>query len=84
MDEEGVRCPEDIALVGFDDIELARHIGLTTMRQPMSEMGSMAVHRLFERMKAPRMEPIHKTFIPTLIVRRTSGQDSSARKVITQ
>ncbi len=84
IDEEGVRCPEDIALVGFDDIELARHIGLTTMRQPMSEMGSLAVHRLFERMKDPRMEPIFKTFIPTLIVRRTSGQDCSVRKVITQ
>ncbi|MGD0339571.1 MAG: LacI family DNA-binding transcriptional regulator [Bacteroidota bacterium] len=77
MDEEGVRCPEDIALVGFDDIELARHIGLTTMRQPMSEMGSLAVHRLFERMKQKNLEPIFKTFVPTLVVRRTSGPINS-------
>ena len=84
MDEEDVRCPEDIALVGFDDIELARHIGLTTMRQPMSEMGSLAIQRLFERMKDPNLEPILKTFIPTLIIRRTSGQKYSAGNVITQ
>jgi LacI family transcriptional regulator len=73
IDEAGIRCPEDIALVGFDDIELARHIGLTTMRQPMSDMGSLAVQRLFERMKDAAIEPIHKTFVPSLVVRKTTG-----------
>ena len=72
MEEAGIRCPEDIALIGFDDIELARHIGLTTMRQPMSEMGTLAVQRLFERMKNEKLEPIFKTFLPTIVVRRTS------------
>jgi DNA-binding LacI/PurR family transcriptional regulator len=80
MNEAGVRCPEDIAMVGFDDIELARHIGLTTMRQPMAEMGSLAVQRLFERMKDPNLKPIFKTFVPTLVVRRTSGNDLSDKR----
>lgn len=79
LDEEGVRCPEDIALVGFDDIELARHIGLTTMRQPMSDMGTLAVQRLFERMKNPDLEPVFKTFVPKLIIRRTSSPMDSLR-----
>jgi DNA-binding LacI/PurR family transcriptional regulator len=77
MEETGIRCPEDIALIGFDDIELARHIGLTTMRQPMSEMGTLAVQRLFERMKNEKLEPIFRTFLPTLVVRRTSELISS-------
>ena len=72
MEEAGVRCPEDIALIGFDDIELARHIGLTTMGQPMSEMGTLAVQRLFERMKNAKLKPIFKTFLPKLVERRTS------------
>ncbi len=77
MEEEGIHCPEDIAVVGFDDIELARHIGLTTMKQPISEMGSLAVQRLFERMKYPEAKPISKTFVPKLVVRRTSGSTPS-------
>jgi LacI family transcriptional regulator len=82
MNEKHVRCPEDIALIGFDDIELARHIGLTTMMQPMAEMGSLAVQRLFERMKNPDLKPIFKTFLPTLVVRRTSGPIYQTAKMI--
>ncbi len=84
VEEAGVRCPEDIAIIGFDDIELARHIGLTTMRQPMSEMGSLAVQRLFERMKNKELEPILKTFLPKLVIRRTSGSIASMKETIPQ
>jgi LacI family transcriptional regulator len=70
--EAGLRCPEDIALIGFDDIELSGPLGLTSMRQPMSEMGSLTIQRLIERMNHPKLLPDHKTFEPTLIVRRTT------------
>jgi LacI family transcriptional regulator len=70
--EAGLRCPEDIALVGFDDIELSGPLGLTSMRQPMSEMGSLTIQRLLERIKHPSILPDHKTYEPTLIVRRTT------------
>jgi LacI family transcriptional regulator len=68
-----VRVPEDLAIVSFDDIELAQHAQLTTMRQPMYEMGVLALEKLFARMKNPDSAPSLTTFLPSLIVRRSCG-----------
>ena len=68
----GLRCPEDISIVGFDDIELAGHLGLTTMRQPMFEMGVLAAESLLARLEDPTQEPTHRMFMPKLVVRNTS------------
>ena len=73
LNERGFRVPEEIAIVGFDDIELARHIKLTTMRQPMYQIGALAIERLVARMANPNMEILHTTFSPTLIVRDSCG-----------
>ncbi len=73
LTESNLRVPEDVAVVGFDDIELARHIRLTTMRQPMYQMGVLAIERLVARMSNPDMEILHTTFSPTLIVRESCG-----------
>lgn len=73
LNENGFRVPDDVALVGFDDIELARHMKLTTMRQPMFQMGVLAIERLVARMSNPGMEILHTTFSPTLIVRESCG-----------
>ena len=47
----GLRIPEDIAITGWDDIQLARFVSptLTTVRQPMRELGATAAKLLFER-----------------------------------
>ena len=71
--ELGVRIPEDIALVSFDDIELASQAQLSTMRQPMHEMGGLAVEKLRARMKDPSLPPTLTTFLPELVIRRTCG-----------
>lgn len=81
LGERGLRCPDDVAIIGFDDIELARHIGLTTMRQPLPDMGALASRRLLERMADPTLPPIHTTFVPTLVVRRSTFRDFRSNSV---
>jgi len=71
--ELGVRVPEDLAIVSFDDIELAQYAQLTTMRQPMYEMGILALEKLMTRMKNPSTPVTLSNFFPELIVRRTCG-----------
>lgn len=73
LTEGGKSCPDDIAIVSFDDIELASHLGLTTMRQPMHAMGELAVDMLFQRIKDPQAPVQHKKFKPELVIRKTCG-----------
>jgi len=44
----GLRCPADLSIVGFDDVRYARHLdpALTTIRQPMAQIGAEAVKLL--------------------------------------
>ena len=70
--ELNISVPRDVAVVGFDDIHQAATEGLTTIRQPMLEVGSQAALMLLERMKNPRL-PAEKRILPVeLIVRETS------------
>lgn len=73
LKEAGLRCPDDIALVGFDDIELARYLGITTIRQPMFEMGALAIEVFQRRLKGRQGPPIHKQFVPELVIRTSSS-----------
>ena len=49
--------PGDLAVVGFDDADLARALDLTTVRQPFEESGRAGVQLLLERMQDPRPQP---------------------------
>lgn len=51
--DAGVRVPEDLAVVGFDDSELAEHLDLTTVRQPLEESGALAVRTLIDQLADP-------------------------------
>jgi LacI family transcriptional regulator len=72
--ESGLKLPDDIAVVGFDDITFAAfpEIGLTTIRQPKFEMGRLAADILLERIINGTQE--HKKYIlePELVVRTSS------------
>ena len=71
--EAGLDVPGDMEVVGFDDVVASAYVGLTTLRQPMVEMGRMATEKLLRRLDAPEMEPSHTVFAPELVVRETTG-----------
>lgn len=70
--EAGLRVPEDVALIGFDDIRTSAYVGLSTMSQPMYEMGKVATDKLLKRIEDPRRPVSHTTFSAQLLVRETS------------
>jgi len=68
----GVRVPDQVAVVGFDDIPLARHIGLTTVRVRIAELGERAIYRLISTLKGeaePGGQELHR---PELVIRSTT------------
>lgn len=64
--------PEDVQVIGFDDLPIARYLGLTTLRQPMHEMGGRAFDLLMERMAHPESTVAHTVFAPALVDRQTT------------
>ncbi len=83
----GLDVPRDLAVVGFDDIQLAAHraIQLTTMAQQKKEMGRLAVSWILEIIRDPgrfARQPLQQVLAPTLVVRRTCGAlETSAQSV---
>ncbi|MTI87965.1 MAG: LacI family transcriptional regulator [Balneolaceae bacterium] len=60
-----------IPIIGYDDIELAEYIGLSTIRQPMRDMGFFATQNLIDRMNNPQ-KAISQTIYTPELVERTS------------
>ncbi len=71
--EHGLRVPQDLSLVGFDDMYLSGCMapGLTTMRQPAYEMGACAMRMLACRINKTPMETTTRSFEPILVERDT-------------
>src|SRR6266849_2034293 len=75
--EAGRRIPEDVSVVGFDNIQSAafQNPGLTTVKQPLRQMGVIAAETLLRRINAPAKSPYPKsiTVQPELIVRASTA-----------
>jgi DNA-binding LacI/PurR family transcriptional regulator len=75
--EAGRRVPEDVSVVGFDDIQSAafQNPGLTTVKQPLRQMGVLAAETVLHRINAPMKQPYPKEIIvePELIIRGSTG-----------
>ncbi|WP_075191760.1 ribose operon transcriptional repressor RbsR [Cronobacter malonaticus] len=69
--QAGLRIPQDIALVGYDDIELASYMTppLTTIYQPKDELGELAIDVLIHRMAQPELQQQRLQLTPVLTVR---------------
>lgn len=68
-----LRVPEDLAVVGYNDIELAQYLGLTTVRVPMRELGRRAVQLLLRAIEDGHAVPTQVQLAAELVVRRTSS-----------
>jgi LacI family transcriptional regulator len=73
--DRGLRVPEDLSVAGFDDIDLAEATDprLTTVRQPLQEMGSIAVTQLMRVLDGHRPEALHIELATTLVVRESTA-----------
>ncbi|MCX4845504.1 LacI family DNA-binding transcriptional regulator [Streptomyces sp. NBC_00893] len=73
LERRGVRVPEDIAVTGFDGIPLSRIVRppLTTVRQPIRQLGEQAVELLVKRLGNSSSEPV-SLMLPVSLIRRAS------------
>lgn len=80
--DQGLRVPEDIAIVGFDDITLASFTNptLTSVKQPKYEMGKIALELLFQRISSSDLQGRQEIILDTTLVVResTRGGDQAS------
>ena len=79
----GIRVPEDLSVVGFDDVEHATIVtpALTTVRQPLAEMGRTAVSLLSRLMEGQSFETLHVELATRLVVRDSTAPPKQASVV---
>ncbi|MFJ5713042.1 LacI family DNA-binding transcriptional regulator [Neobacillus sp. NPDC093127] len=79
--DNGLKCPDDISLIGYDDIYLTELTDpkLTTIKQPSAEIGNYAMEVLLKLMKTDPVEEKVKCFVPYL-VERDSVKRINAKK----
>jgi len=79
LNASGVRVPDELALVGYDDMPWALAVSppLTVVRQPGYELGSRAMDLLLQRIREPGRSPSLVMLQPELVVRRSSGPPGS-------
>ena len=82
LGEAGLRVPDDVALAGFDDIPIARYVtpSLTTIRVPVSALGTAALDALAKAVASPLPQAGHTTVLPVeLVVRNSCGAGPPVR-----
>jgi DNA-binding LacI/PurR family transcriptional regulator len=67
-----VRVPEQLAVIGFDDLDMAEYADLTTISQHLDESGRLAVEILLAQIESPSRPPRHVKLPLTLIERQTA------------
>jgi LacI family transcriptional regulator len=75
--DAGLRVPEDAIVSGWDDVMAARYAGLTTVRQPMRDLGAHAAQLLDQLIHRTRETPVHEVLPTELIVRQSTQQGTT-------
>jgi LacI family transcriptional regulator len=81
MYERGLRVPDDLSVVGFDDLEEARWAipPLTTVRQPLTEMAGMATRMLLSLVDGDELETMRVEVATPLVVRASTAPPTPRR-----
>jgi LacI family transcriptional regulator len=69
----GVRVPEQLSLVGFDDVEAASLLGLSTVRQPLEHTGAEGARRLCALLRGERIKPLRQQLALEMVPRSSSA-----------
>jgi LacI family transcriptional regulator, repressor for deo operon, udp, cdd, tsx, nupC, and nupG len=72
----GLRCPEDVSVVGFDDHEMAELLDLTTVAQPVVEQGALAVEHVLAELRG-EAGPSHELVATQVVIRGTTAPPSA-------
>jgi len=72
LQKEGIDVPGDVMVTGWDDVMAARYAGLTTVRQPMRELGGTAARLLDELIAGSRDTPRHELLKTELVARSST------------
>ena len=77
--ERGLRVPEHLSVVGFDDLELSRVVQprLTTIRQPLEEMARLGVELLLRLIEGREINALHVELATELVVRSSTAPPAS-------
>lgn len=81
LDRENVKVPDEVALVGFDDLPFAQYTipPLTTIRQPIYQKGKQAANLLMRQIENKSAEVVHKNLEPELIIRESCGAMATSK-----
>lgn len=75
--DAGKRVPHDVAVVGYDNLKLARYLDLSTVDQKMYDVGRRATQRLLQRMGRSTDARVSESIQPELIVRASSAPEAA-------
>lgn len=79
LDRMGLKAPDDVSVIGFDDHETAELLDLTTIAQPVPHQGELLAHQVLAALSGQSEEPT-RVMVPTqLVVRGTTGAARVAR-----
>jgi len=71
----GLKVPDDLSVTGFDDAEIARVVSpaLTTIRQPLEQIGAAAADMLLAAQPSGKLDPIRRRLDIELVVRESTA-----------
>jgi DNA-binding LacI/PurR family transcriptional regulator len=75
----GLSVPGDVSVVGFDDVEAASYVGLSTVRQPLYESGAHAARLLLGLLDGTPLGPVGETLRLELVLRATTAPPPAPR-----